>query len=562
MKTLILLLALISISCARTVREFEFDLLDNTNSPGRTEPFEAQNREGVLIEVLGGSEIGDSGAGKYISDGDDWIKFEGDRGNKIAVVIPADGQSNQVGFGEIFNRGTTEQPLPNFFQLSGGDSRFYDAGEEGDIIPARLPLSLQVPNTNINADSVSIPWYVARNYARENPHVDVYVVSSAVGATGFHFGEWGVGDPLHENSIERVNSTLAILDEMYDNVSIPFWLWHQGEDDGVEARRASLQNGLPLAIQDRRNRVPRFADSPFVMGEISEIHESHAEVNAILREVADSSPLIGLADSSGLDSNGTNIHFTGEELQILSSRYISLIDSLADPFPVVDDSTSPLDALPFEALGSSVWNAGSELIFGLATPDIETGLIARYEFDDFTDSTGNQAEATSLVEPSLSNGIATFDGTNFLHTFIQQSGSFTRAARFRSNGTGQNNHNLVSSQKFPMLLNFTVNNGALIFGSVSAPRVLDERQDYNDNEWHTVVASYDHDTGKSIVFVDGFLTRSIREVIVNENTLLFLGSFTGGASTHNLIGDLDWARVYDRALSAREAQALSLLRQN
>ena len=564
MKTLILFLALISVSCARTAREFEFDLLDNSSSPERTEAFEAENREGVLIDVLGGSEIGDSGAGRYISDGFNWIPFSANAPNKIAVVIPADGQSNQVGFGFILERGVNEQPLPNFFQISGGDNRFYDSGLEGDLIPAQLPLSLQVRNANVNEDSVSMPWYIARNYARENPDVDVYVVSNAVGGTGFASGNWNIGDPLHENSISRVNGALSILDGIYESVSIPFWLWHQGEDDGAASRREALETGLPLAIQDRRNRVPRFNDAPFVMGEISEIHGSHVEVNALLRQISDSSSLIGLADSSGLDSNGDDIHFTGEELRIFAGRYISLIDSFADPFPVIDNSVSQLDDLTSSILGAGIWNAGSELIFGLASPDLDTGLIARYEFNDFSDSTGNQAEATAATssEPTLANGIATFDGSNFLHTFIQQSGSFTRAVRFRSDGTGQNNHNLVSSRDFPIIINFTDNNGGLIFGTATTPRVSDLRQNYNDGEWHIAVISYDHATGRSVMFVDGFLTRSVNNTILNDNELLFLGSNQAGVNLSSLIGDMDWVRVYARALTDREAQALSLLRQN
>ncbi len=564
MKLLLLITALLTTAFAQ-VKVRNFDLLDNSNDPNKTEAYTAQGRDGEVIEVLGAIEIGDAESGKYMSNGFDWIKFDEPEPNKTAVVIPADGQSNQVGFGFILERGVNEQPLPNFFQVSGGDNRFYDAGGEGDLIPAKLPLSLQVQNGNVNENSVSMPWYIARNYARENPNIDVYVVSNAVGGTGFFAGDWNVGDPLHENSISRVNSALSILDGLYENVSIPFWLWHQGEDDGAGSRREALETGLPLAIQDRRNRVPRFASSPFVMGEISEIHASHVEVNALLRGISDSSSIIGLADSSGLDSNGSDIHFTGEELRIFSSRYISLIDSFDDPFPVADPSLSQLRNFTSSFLGAGIWNAGSELIFGLSDPDLDTGLIARYEFDDFTDSTGNQAEATAAVavEPSLADGIATFDGTNFLHTFIQQSGSFTRAARFRSDGTGQNNHNLISSQNFPLFINFTINNGGLLFGlSTPVARVLDLRQDYNDGEWHTVVVSYDHSTGRSVMFVDGFLTRSGNNTISNESTLLFLGSNTPTTGLANLIGDLDWVRVYDRVLTDREAQALSLLRQN
>ena len=75
MKTLLLILALAIVACARTVKEFEFDLLDNSSFPDKTEAFTAEGRNGEVIHVLGGLSVGDSGSGSYVSDGERWVSF-------------------------------------------------------------------------------------------------------------------------------------------------------------------------------------------------------------------------------------------------------------------------------------------------------------------------------------------------------------------------------------------------------------------------------------------------------------------------------------------------------
>ncbi len=72
---LLLIIALIASSFAE-VAVRNFDLLDNCNNETKTQAWSPISRKGHVIEVLGGEEIGDSGAGSYISNGTKWVKFD------------------------------------------------------------------------------------------------------------------------------------------------------------------------------------------------------------------------------------------------------------------------------------------------------------------------------------------------------------------------------------------------------------------------------------------------------------------------------------------------------
>ena len=71
---LLLIIALIASSFAE-VAVRNFDLLDNCNDETKTQALSPVGRKGYVIEVLGGEEIGDAQAGKYVSTGLKWVEF-------------------------------------------------------------------------------------------------------------------------------------------------------------------------------------------------------------------------------------------------------------------------------------------------------------------------------------------------------------------------------------------------------------------------------------------------------------------------------------------------------
>ena len=68
MKTIIILAALL-LNTGAQVRTFKFDLFDDVS-------LDLTTNIGDVIEVLGGTEVGDDGAGRYVSNGLAWVKFK------------------------------------------------------------------------------------------------------------------------------------------------------------------------------------------------------------------------------------------------------------------------------------------------------------------------------------------------------------------------------------------------------------------------------------------------------------------------------------------------------
>lgn len=77
---------------------------------------------------------------------------------------------------------------------------------------------------------------------------------------------------------------------------------------------------------------------------------------------------------------------------------------------------------------------------------------------------------------------------------------------------------------------------------------------FND-DWHHVVATYDHSDLK--IYVDGVLENSTAETadIIYTSEALYLGTY-GGATTLEYEGLADACRIYSRAMSAEEIKSL------
>jgi hypothetical protein len=219
--------------------------------------------------------------------------------------------------------------------------------------------------------------------------------------------------------------------------------------------------------------------------------------------------------------------------------------------------------------------------------DITSGLEAYFPFDDFNgaqamDVSGKNRHAEVLAGTPLlgggkiGNGIF-FDGASdlIIPGYKGISGNAPRTVSYWTQGTSSGNQAAVgwgtsaapNGQKWHVRYNDNAANGV-----VGAPRTeiqgsfIIATTPVNDGQWHHVVSvfsgTYMQDT---IHYVNG--VEEVRSGIGNEtivvNTLtddtttdVTIGSRLQGTTYNRLIGSLDDVRIYSRALSAEDVQAL------
>lgn len=221
-------------------------------------------------------------------------------------VFAALGQSNQVGL-NTFDDGT-DFNATHWMLGRGGVS-------EGLIIPAVRPIHHY---SRVENNLPTILQFVL-DYQAANPNVDVLIMPGAQGSTGFQDSKWGVGNPLHEDAIARMNAILtANPDFVFKGI-----VWHQGENDSYTASAAAAHAGLMDAgFADMRARIIGASDVPVVVGQLpQQFAAAHA---ATVRTGIAATPSrlsrSAFADSDGLAVEDDDIHFTGPACRTLGAR--------------------------------------------------------------------------------------------------------------------------------------------------------------------------------------------------------------------------------------------------
>lgn len=232
---------------------------------------------------------------------------------------------------------------------------------------------------------------------------------------------------------------------------------------------------------------------------------------------------------------------------------------------------------------------GNDFIVGflsesvLAEQDFTSDLEAYWSFDNFdgttaADETGNGYDAVTLagqpesIEGVVGNAIA-LDGLSDLQSTyagVQGNDPRTIACWVRTTDTGGNG--LVgwgednTGEKWHFRLNSSAANGVVnairteFAGSQNVGTTI-----ITDGEWHHVVSVFDGNYPQDVVhYVDGLLDQrswvgatdiEINTITAAEERHVTIGSRLQ-ADYDRLAGDMDEVRIYSRALTATEVQAL------
>ena len=207
------------------------------------------------------------------------------------------GQSNMAGRGKM--TAEDRQPVPGIFSL--------DAKSAWQ--PAAHPLHFDKPNVA----GVGLGLDSAKVLQQHDKQIVVGLVPCAFGGT--RLDQWRPGDKLYENAVARAKTAArcGVLKGV---------LWHQGESDSTDQLAPTYAARLAEMLTKLRGDLGDH-DLPIVVGELGQFRKqlTTTQVNAQLREVANSLPQVACASSEGLTHNGDSTHFDATALKEFGRRY-------------------------------------------------------------------------------------------------------------------------------------------------------------------------------------------------------------------------------------------------
>jgi len=206
---------------------------------------------------------------------------------------------------------------------------------------------------------------------------------------------------------------------------------------------------------------------------------------------------------------------------------------------------------------------GAMAVSGVASADLDTGLVAYWNFDDCTakDITGNLPDG-KLSNMTCSDGVMQFNGANSYieipeNPLLDFDSSVTFVAKINPALNGKHHwifrkSTCVGSPYFFGInvqdeVNLTINDvsGTWLDGaSIKAG-------------WRFVVGVYDGTSRK--LYVDGAKKAEFTNVsgpIRNVNGPLYIGHPTCSGNNDFFLGEMDELRLYNRALTATEVKTL------
>ncbi len=190
---------------------------------------------------------------------------------------------------------------------------------------ARDPLHAKIGRPEPGAGP-DIPFALAMLEAGSDSRVVIGLIPCAVG--GSPLSRWNKredGD-LYAQALKRARAAAKIG-------TIKGGLWHQGEADAAKHDTAvSYETRLLRMITDLRKDLGH-PDLPVVVGQPGEFlrHEKQPYADAVraaIKHIAETTPHVGYADSTGLKDKGDRLHFNAAAARELGIRYARAMQKL------------------------------------------------------------------------------------------------------------------------------------------------------------------------------------------------------------------------------------------
>ena len=179
----------------------------------------------------------------------------------------------------------------------------------------------------------------AQSYARDH-QVTVGLIPCADGGTSLN--QWREGSLLFDHAVYQARlaqrtSTIAGV------------LWHQGESDCFIDLAKTYKDRFSVIMDAFRKELDLY-DVPFILGGLGDFLANHTLfldtenydyklVNKQLKEIADTTPMVGFVSAEGLTSKEDNLHFNTEALYEFGLRYFDEFEKRRDPNKVFEEKS-------------------------------------------------------------------------------------------------------------------------------------------------------------------------------------------------------------------------------
>jgi Domain of unknown function (DUF303). len=214
------------------------------------------------------------------------------------------GQSNMAGRGKV--EPSDRQTHPRIFMLDKNNA----------WVPAHDPVHFDKPKIA----GVGLCSEFARCVAAKDPAATIGLIPCAVGGTSLDL--WKPGDALYTNAVTRTRAALK-------SGTLRAILWHQGEADSAEKKRASYPARFAAMVAQLRQDL-NAEHVPVIVGELGRFEGKAGNLafNAMLPQVTNAVPRCALVSSEGLGANSDNVHFNAEALCAFGKRYFEQYEKL------------------------------------------------------------------------------------------------------------------------------------------------------------------------------------------------------------------------------------------
>ncbi len=207
------------------------------------------------------------------------------------------GQSNMAGRGET----DAESKIT--------DPRILMLNKSNEWVPATDPVHFDKPVAGVGPGLA-----FAKEMLKQNPHIKIGLVPSAVGGSSIRVWEPDsafIGFHPYDDAVRRVN--VATQKGVLKAV-----LWHQGEsDNSPQGAEAYLEK---LTILIKRFRTAFHNDQlPFIAGQLGPFHKDR--INTVLAKLPSTVKYTAVVSAEGLTANPDNIHFNTASARELGKRY-------------------------------------------------------------------------------------------------------------------------------------------------------------------------------------------------------------------------------------------------
>ncbi|QTD38447.1 hypothetical protein JL193_03905 [Polaribacter batillariae] len=234
------------------------------------------------------------------------------------------GQSNMSGYGELFPE--DKLPIEGVKMLRGWTKE----GKNFTWETAKHPIHNRLPS---NQFGLAGPF--AKAYKKAHPGVKVGLIPVAFG--GAEIATLSKGGHVYKDAINKIN--WAAKQGVIKGV-----LWHQGESDTVEPKKAkNYQKHLKQLILDLRSDLKN-SNLPFIVGNLAEFYGTGPDHNApkrverinmvkqSLRNMPNLLPNVAFVESKGLKARQHHqVHFDRASLITFGKRYAAAYEALLLP---------------------------------------------------------------------------------------------------------------------------------------------------------------------------------------------------------------------------------------